>query len=73
MIDPTDMIIIMNAAEIKINAIFYRQEPDNSYSRCVFRQEEFDNNPMYKIWVQNETLKYIKEGRLFRSINHPWK
>lgn len=60
----------IKAEELVAGGIFYKKNPDGSYSTCCFHAEEMKKNGN---WILSMTKKYVKEGLLFVRINQPWK
>jgi hypothetical protein len=68
-IDPKDLVPITSISEFQVGGIFYRKD-DKEFFSCSFSDKEIEQKGLE---IQSWTLQYIKEGRLFRSRNNPWK
>jgi hypothetical protein len=66
MITDSELTLIINPSEIPVGGVFYRKEPDGTFSKCSFDREEL-SDPMTAEILKFETANFCAEKRLFKS------
>ena len=57
--------------EFQLNGVFYRKEPDGSWSNCMVTSEEIKDQDTRKMLLDFVT-DGVAKGILFIRINKPW-